>query len=197
MNTNANNTLNTQNTQNTQNIKEENTMNTYTLTELKDILNTTARFIGNALDIDDACMQASIYAGYSYNLTTVATDGSVNTVPMYVGGPQIEALIDLVTCAFHLNNEAYMKTIDTAEPGLLSYLTETPDDMVEAASLNTLFRAALSSNILRIEISTGDARLVLPDDHNTFYNAAILQFVTDIAEENWYPLDFVHKTVEG
>lgn len=50
------------NKNNTQNIKEENTMNTYTLTELKDILNTTARFIGNALDIDDACRRLFMLA---------------------------------------------------------------------------------------------------------------------------------------
>lgn len=70
MNANANNTMNAQNAQNTQNIKEENTMNTYTLTELKDILNTTACFIGNALDIDNACMQKHIQTaeevGHSY-----------------------------------------------------------------------------------------------------------------------------------
>lgn len=35
------------NKNNTQNIKEENTMSTYALTEIKDILNTTTRFIGN------------------------------------------------------------------------------------------------------------------------------------------------------
>lgn len=189
------------NKNNTQNIKEENTMNTYALTEIKDILNTTARFIGNIVDLNEAGMQKHIQTaeevGYSYRMTITALDGSKTTVHMYVGGPQMEALIDLIVCSFHLNNEAYMKSTETAEPGLLSYLTETPVDTIEAASLNKLFRTALSSNILRIEIATGDVCLVFPDDHNTFYNAAILQFVTDIAEENWYPLDFVHKTVEG
>ena len=107
------------------------------------------------------------------------------------------ALIDLIVCSFHLNNEAYMKSTETAEPGLLSYLTETPVDTIEAASLNKLFRTALSSNILRIEIATGDVCLVFPDNDLTLYNAAILQFVTDIADENGYALDFVHKTVEG
>lgn len=189
------------NKNNTQNIKEENTMNTYTLTELKDILNTTARFNGNALDIDNACMQKHIQTaeevGYSYRMTITALDGRKTTVHMYVGGPQMEALIDLIVCSFHLDNEAYKKSIETAEPGLLSYLTETPVDTIEAASLNKLFRTALSSNILRIEIATGDVCLVFPDNDLTFYNAAILQFVTDIADENGYALDFVHKTVEG
>lgn len=189
------------NKNNTQNIKEENTMNTYTLTELKDILNTTARFIGNALDIDDACMQKHIQTaeevGYSYRMTITALDGRKTTVHMYVGGPQMEALIDLIVCSFHLDNEAYKKSIETAEPGLLSYLTETPVDTIEAASLNKLFRTALSSNIVCIEIATGDVCLVFPDNDLTFYNAAILQFVTDIADENGYALDFVHKTVEG
>ena len=176
-------------------------MSTDALTEIKDILNTTARFIGNALDIDNACMQKHIQTaeevGYSYRMTITALDGSKTTVHMYVGGPQMEALIDLIVCSFHLNNEAYMKSIETAEPGLLSYLTETPVDTIEAASLNKLFRTALSSNILRIEIATGDVCLVFPDNDLTFYNAAILQFVTDIADENGYDLDFVHKTVEG
>lgn len=197
MSNNANNT----NTINTQNIKEDNAMNTYALTEIKDILNTTARFIGNALDIDNACMQKHIQTaeevGYSYRMTITALDGCKTTVHMYVGGPQMEALIDLIVCSFHLNNEAYMKSIETAEPGLLSYLTETPVDTIEAASLNKLFRTALSSNIVRIEIATGDVCLVFPDNDLTFYNAAILQFVTDIADENGYGLDFVHKTVEG
>ena len=189
------------NKNNTQNIKEENTMNTYALTEIKDRLNTTARFIGNALDIDNACMQKHIQTaeevGYSYRMTITALDGRKTTVHMYVGGPQMEALIDLIVCSFHLDNEAYKKSIETAEPGLLSYLTETPVDTIEAASLNKLFRTALSSNILRIEIATGDVCLVFPDNYLTFYNTAILQFVTDIADENGYALDFVHKTVEG
>lgn len=189
------------NKNNTQNIKEENTMNTYALTEIKDRLNTTARFIGNVLDIDNACMQKHIQTaeevGYSYRMTITALDGHKTTVHMYVGGPQMEALIDLIVCSFHLDNEAYKKSIETAEPGLLSYLTETPVDTIEAASLNKLFRTALSSNILRIEIATGDVCLVFPDNYLTFYNTAILQFVTDIADENGYALDFVHKTVEG
>lgn len=176
-------------------------MNTYALTEIKDRLNTTARFIGNALDIDNACMQKHIQTaeevGYSYSMTIVALDGRKTTAHMYVGGPQMEALIDLIVCSFHLDNEAYKKLIETAEPGLLSYLTETPVDTIEAASLNKLFRTALSSNILRIEIATGDVCLVFPDNYLTFYNTAILQFVTDIADENGYALDFVHKTVEG
>lgn len=189
------------NKNNTQNIKEENTMNTYALTEIKDVLNTTARFIGNIFDLNEAGMQKHIQTaeevGYSYSMTIVALDGRKTTAHMYVGGPQMEALIDLIVCSFHLDNEAYMKSIETAEPGLLSYLTETPVDTIEAASLNKLFRTALSSNILRIEIATGDACLVFPDNDLTFYNAAILQFVTDIADENGYDLDFVHKTVEG
>ena len=189
------------NKNNTQNIKEENTMNTYALTEIKDILNTTARFIGNAIDIDNACMQKCLQTaeevGHSYSMTITAFDGRKTTAHMYVGGPQMEALIDLIVCSFHLNSEAYMKSIETAEPGLLSYLTETPVDTIEAASLNKLFRAALSRDILRIEIATGDVCLVFPDNALTFYNAAILQFVTDIADENRYALDFVHKTVEG
>lgn len=189
------------NKNNTQNIKEENTMNTYALTEIKDILNTTTRFIGNIFDLNEAGMQKHIQTaeevGYSYSMTIVALDGRKTTAHMYVGGPQMEALIDLIVCSFHLNNEAYMKSTETAEPGLLSYLTETPVDTIEAASLNKLFRTALSSNILRIEIATGDVCLVFPDNDLTFYNAAILQFVTDIADENGYDLDFVHKTVEG
>lgn len=189
------------NKNNTQNIKEENTMNTYALTEIKDILNTTTRFIGNIFDLNEAGMQKHIQTaeevGYSYCMTITALDGSKTTVHMYVGGPQMEALIDLIVCSFHLDNEAYMKSIETAEPGLLSYLTETPVDTIEAASLNKLFRTALSSNILRIEIATGDVCLVFSDNDLTFYNAAILQFVTDIADENGYALDFVHKTVEG
>ena len=189
------------NKNNTQNIKEENTMNTYALTEIKDILNTTERFIGNIIDLNEAGMQKHIQTaeevGYSYHMTITALDGSKTTAHMYVGGPQMEALIDLIVCSFHLNNEAYMKSIETAEPGLLSYLTETPVDTIEAASLNKLFRAALSRDILRIEIATGDVCLVFPDNDLTFYNAAILQFVTDIADENGYALDFVHKTVEG
>lgn len=189
------------NKNNTQNIKEENTMNTYTLTELKDILNTTTRFIGNIFDLNEAgmqkCIQTAEEVGYSYRMTITALDGSKTTAHMYVGGPQMEALIDLIVCSFHLDNEAYMKSIETAEPGLLSYLTETPVDTIEAAALNKLFRTALSSNILRIEIATGDVCLVFPDNDLTFYNAAILQFVTDIADENGYALDFVHKTVEG
>lgn len=189
------------NKNNTQNIKEENTMNAYTLTELKDILNTTARFIGNIFDLNEAgmqkCIQTAEEVGYSYRMTITALDGSKTTAHMYVGGPQMEALIDLIVCSFHLDNEAYMKSIETAEPGLLSYLTETPVDTIEAAALNKLFRTALSSNILRIEIATGDVYLVFPDNDLTFYNAAILQFVTDIADENGYALDFVHKTVEG
>ena len=189
------------NKNNTQNIKEENTMNTYALTEIKDILNTTTRFIGNIFDLNEAGMQKHIQTaeevGYSYSMTIVALDGRKTTVHMYACGPQMEALIDLIVCSFHLNNEAYRKAIETAEPGLLSYLTETPVDTIEAASLNKLFRTALSSNILRIEIATGDVCLVFPDNDLTFYNAAILQFVTDIADENGYALDFVHKTVEG
>ena len=189
------------NKNNTQNIKEENTMNTYALTEIKDILNTTARFIGNIVDLNEAgmqkCMQTAEEVGYSYSMTIVAIDGSKTTAHMYVGGPQMEALIDLIVCSFHLNNEAYMKSTETAEPGLLRYLTETPVDTIEAASLNKLFRTALSRDILRIEIATGDVCLVFPDNALTFYNAAILQFVTDIADENGYDLDFVHKTVEG
>lgn len=189
------------NKNNTQNIKEENTMNTYVLTEIKDRLKTTARFIGNVLDIDNACMQKHIQTaeevGHSYRMTITALDGRETTVHMYVGGPQMEALIDLIVCSFHLNSDAYKKSIETAEPGLLSYLTETPVDTIEAASLNKLFRTALSSNILRIEIATGDVCLVFPDNYLTFYNTAILQFVTDVADENGYALDFVHKTVEG
>lgn len=191
---------NTNNTKNTNNM-EENTMNTYALTEIIDIRNTTARFIGNIFVLNEAGMQKHIQTaeevGYSYRMTITALDGSKTTVHMYVGGPQMEALIDLIVCSFHLNNEAYMKAIETAEPGLLRYLTETPVDTIEAASLNKLFRTALSSNILRIEITTGDVCLVFPDNDLTFYNAAILQFVTDIADENGYDLDFVHKTVEG
>ena len=189
------------NKNNTQNSKEENTMNTYAPTEIKDILNTTTRFIGNIFDLNEAGMQKHIQTaeevGYSYSMTIVALDGHKTTAHMYVGGPQMEALIDLIVCSFHLNNEAYMKSIETAEPGLLSYLTETPVDTIEAASLNKLFRTALSRDILRIEIATGDVCLVFPDNALTFYNAAILQFVTDIADENGYALDFVHKTVEG
>ena len=45
------------NNNNTQNIKEENTMNTYAPTEIKDILNTTTRFIGNIFDLNEASMQ--------------------------------------------------------------------------------------------------------------------------------------------
>ena len=189
------------NKNNTQNIKEENTMNTYALTEIKDILNTTTRFIGNIFDLNEAGMQKHIQTaeevGYSYSMTITTFDGHKTTVHMYACGPQMEALIDLIVCSFHLNNEAYMKSIETAEPGLLSYLTETPVDTIEAASLNKLFRTALSRDILRIEIATGDVCLVFPDNALTFYNAAILQFVTDIADENRYALDFVHKTVEG
>ena len=74
------------NKNNTQNIKEENTMNTYALTEIKDILNTTARFIGNAIDIDNACMQKHIQTaeevGYSYRMTITALDGSKTTAHM-------------------------------------------------------------------------------------------------------------------
>lgn len=83
MNTNAN---STQNTQNTQNIKEENTMNTYAPTEIKDILNTTTRFIGNIFDLNEAGMQKHIQTaeevGYSYSMTIVALDGHKTTAHM-------------------------------------------------------------------------------------------------------------------
>ena len=73
------NTANT-NKNNTQNIKEENTMNTYALTEIKDILNTTARFIGNIVDLNEAGMQKHIQTaeeiGYSYCMTMTALDGT-------------------------------------------------------------------------------------------------------------------------
>ena len=174
-----------------------NNMNIYTPVETDEIFNTTARFIGNMLTLDYVGKQQS--KKFCFTITVTETTGEKDYAIMPVNDSTMCALRMMLSIAFYLNAEEFAESINEAEDGMLGQMTEAESMLDERWELEYLFKAVLSSNISQIEITTGNVHVVLPNTSSygnaCLYNAAILQFVSDVAAENAYTLDIAHKSI--